>query len=51
LFLKPPQPPSLERLRREGFGGDITILSADAEPPVDRPNLSKDYLAGKVPED
>lgn len=40
-----------ERLRREGFGGDLTILSADAEPPVDRPNLSKDYLAGKAPGD
>lgn len=40
-----------ERLRREGFGGDVTILSADSEPPVDRPNLSKDFLAGKAPED
>ena len=39
-----------ERLRREGFGGEVTILSADAEPPVDRPNLSKDFLAGKAPE-
>ena len=40
-----------ERLRREGFGGEVMVLSADAEPPVDRPNLSKDFLAGKAPEE
>jgi NADPH-dependent 2,4-dienoyl-CoA reductase/sulfur reductase-like enzyme/nitrite reductase/ring-hydroxylating ferredoxin subunit len=39
-----------ERLRRAGFAGELLILSADAEPPVDRPNLSKDFLAGKAPE-
>src|SRR6201993_4940964 len=27
------------------------MLSTDAPPPVDRPNLSKDYLAGSAPED
>ena len=27
------------------------MLSDDAAPPVDRPNLSKDYLAGNAPED
>ena len=27
------------------------MLSDDDAPPVDRPNLSKDYLAGKAPED
>jgi NADPH-dependent 2,4-dienoyl-CoA reductase/sulfur reductase-like enzyme/nitrite reductase/ring-hydroxylating ferredoxin subunit len=35
-----------DMLRRRGFDGSLTMLSADAEPPVDRPNLSKDYLAG-----
>jgi NADPH-dependent 2,4-dienoyl-CoA reductase/sulfur reductase-like enzyme/nitrite reductase/ring-hydroxylating ferredoxin subunit len=40
-----------EMLRRRGFGGSIVILSHDATPPVDRPNLSKDYLAGSAPED
>lgn len=35
-----------EMLRREGYDGPVTILSDDAAPPCDRPNLSKDYLAG-----
>ena len=38
-------------LRRLGFEGGVTILSADSDPPCDRPNLSKDYLAGKAPEE
>jgi apoptosis-inducing factor 3 len=38
-------------LRREGYGGPITMISADADPPVDRPNLSKDYLAGEAQDD
>src|ERR1700733_2692476 len=40
-----------EMLRRRGFGGSIVMLSQDAALPVDRPNLSKDYLAGSAPED
>jgi apoptosis-inducing factor 3 len=38
-------------LRRRGFGGSILMLSQDQAAPVDRPNLSKDYLAGSAPED
>ena len=40
-----------DMLRREGYGGPITMLSADEDPPVDRPNLSKDYLAGTAKDD
>lgn len=39
-----------EMLRREGFEGALVIVSADQSPPYDRPNLSKDFLAGKAPE-
>ena len=38
-----------EMLRREGYSGPITMLSDDDVPPCDRPNLSKDYLAGNAP--
>ena len=40
-----------EMLRREGYQGPITMISADEAPPSDRPNLSKDYLAGTASED
>ncbi len=40
-----------EMLRRRGFDGDLVMLSSDGAPPVDRPNLSKDFLAGSAPED
>jgi NADPH-dependent 2,4-dienoyl-CoA reductase/sulfur reductase-like enzyme/nitrite reductase/ring-hydroxylating ferredoxin subunit len=40
-----------EMLRREGFPGELTILSADDAAPYDRPNCSKDYLAGSASED
>jgi NADPH-dependent 2,4-dienoyl-CoA reductase/sulfur reductase-like enzyme/nitrite reductase/ring-hydroxylating ferredoxin subunit len=40
-----------ELLRRRGFDGSLVMLSQEAAPPVDRPNLSKDYLAGSAPED
>jgi NADPH-dependent 2,4-dienoyl-CoA reductase/sulfur reductase-like enzyme/nitrite reductase/ring-hydroxylating ferredoxin subunit len=38
-------------LRKLGYTGAITMLSADKDPPCDRPNLSKDYLAGTAPEE
>src|SRR3954465_29062 len=40
-----------EMLRRHGYQNSMTMLSNDEAPPVDRPNLSKDYLAGSAPED
>ncbi|HEV8239117.1 MAG TPA: FAD-dependent oxidoreductase [Thermoanaerobaculia bacterium] len=38
-----------EQLRREGYSGPLVLVGD--EPPVDRPNLSKDYLAGTAKEE
>ncbi len=41
----------VEMLRKQGYAGAITMLGDEEPGPVDRPNLSKDYLAGKAPEE
>ncbi|HET9702857.1 MAG TPA: FAD-dependent oxidoreductase, partial [Vicinamibacterales bacterium] len=59
-----PRPPSIvivgggaagvaaaEMVRRRGYDGPVTLISADTDPPVDRPNLSKDFLAGEAQDD
>src|SRR5680860_1699083 len=38
-----------EMLRRKGYQNSIVMLSSDDALPYDRPNLSKDYLAGTIP--
>jgi NADPH-dependent 2,4-dienoyl-CoA reductase/sulfur reductase-like enzyme/nitrite reductase/ring-hydroxylating ferredoxin subunit len=40
---------AVEMLRQEGYRGPITFIGGEA--PVDRPNLSKEYLAGTAPEE
>jgi NADPH-dependent 2,4-dienoyl-CoA reductase/sulfur reductase-like enzyme/nitrite reductase/ring-hydroxylating ferredoxin subunit len=40
-----------DELRHLGFEGGITLIDRDQEAPYDRPNLSKDYLAGAVQEE
>lgn len=40
-----------DMLRRDGYEGTLTMVSADSSAPCDRPNLSKDYLAGTASED
>jgi apoptosis-inducing factor 3 len=40
-----------EMLRRQGYDNPLTLISAAADPPVDRPNLSKDFLAGEAQDD
>ena len=38
-----------EMLRRCGYKGNVTIVDEERRSPYDRPNLSKDYLAGNAP--
>ncbi len=40
-----------ESLRDHGHTGTITIVNGEGSDPVDRPNLSKDFLAGTAPEE
>jgi NADPH-dependent 2,4-dienoyl-CoA reductase/sulfur reductase-like enzyme/nitrite reductase/ring-hydroxylating ferredoxin subunit len=40
-----------DMLRRDGYSGPVTMISADSAPPCDRPNLSKDFLAGTAAEE
>jgi NADPH-dependent 2,4-dienoyl-CoA reductase/sulfur reductase-like enzyme/nitrite reductase/ring-hydroxylating ferredoxin subunit len=40
-----------DTLRTEGYDGKIVIISADPDLPYDKPNLSKDFLAGNAPAD
>jgi NADPH-dependent 2,4-dienoyl-CoA reductase/sulfur reductase-like enzyme/nitrite reductase/ring-hydroxylating ferredoxin subunit len=40
-----------ETLRREGYSRSVTIIEAGPAAPYDRPNLSKDYLAGTASEE
>jgi len=36
-------------LRQQGFAGSIALIGREAEPPYERPPLSKDYLAREKP--
>jgi NADPH-dependent 2,4-dienoyl-CoA reductase/sulfur reductase-like enzyme len=40
-----------DMLRRKGYDGPVTMISADDSAPYDRPNLSKEFLAGAAPEE
>ena len=39
---------AVDSLRREGFDGEIFLVTAENHPPYQRPPLSKDYLAGRT---
>jgi len=40
-----------EMLRAQGYAGTVTMVGDEPPGPVDRPNLSKDYLAGSMGEE
>jgi apoptosis-inducing factor 3 len=40
-----------EMLRRQGYDGLVTMITSEDDPPYDRPNLSKEFLAGQAPDD
>lgn len=40
-----------DMLRRKGYDGRLVMVGAEPDLPYDRPNLSKDYLAGTAPEE
>src|SRR5690606_8391353 len=40
-----------ETLRELGYDGDVTLVDPEPAAPYDRPNVSKDYLAGNAPEE
>jgi apoptosis-inducing factor 3 len=40
-----------DMLRTKGYAGPVTLAGDEAPGPVDRPNLSKDFLAGTAGED
>ncbi len=42
---------AVETLRAVGYQGSLALVGAEEPGPVDRPNLSKDYLAGNAPEE
>jgi apoptosis-inducing factor 3 len=39
-----------DMLRTKGYAGQVALIADEHPSPVDRPNLSKDYLAGSAPE-
>ncbi|MBV8520153.1 MAG: FAD-dependent oxidoreductase [Acidobacteria bacterium] len=38
-------------LRRIGYAGRVTLITREDRLPYDKPNLSKDYLAGRAPQE
>ena len=42
---------AIATLRLEGYAGPITVVDPETDAPYDRPNCSKDYLAGNAPEE